>query len=92
MEEFQWLRYGQYIAEGFGRRGNKEFSQFLSISLGSCLEVQSQSYRALDCKYITQAEFQKVYDGTRELYHRIAKFSDYLSSIEFKGVKYKEQN
>ncbi len=30
------------IAEGAGRRSNKEFEHFLSISLGSCFELETQ--------------------------------------------------
>jgi len=40
------------IAEGFGRRSNKEFIQFLVTAHDSASEVQSAIYIALDRKYI----------------------------------------
>ncbi|MEP7375071.1 MAG: four helix bundle protein [Chitinophagaceae bacterium] len=42
------------IAEGFGRGGNLEFIQFLEISHASAYKSQSQLYRILDRKYITE--------------------------------------
>jgi four helix bundle protein len=50
------------IAEGFSRKGNKEFVQFLFISKSSAAEVQSEFYVALDQEYITQNEFDEIYD------------------------------
>ena len=50
------------IAEGFSRRSNKEFVQYLFISKSSAAEVQSEAYVALDQKYITQETFNKVYE------------------------------
>ena len=42
------------IAEGFEREGTKEFIQYLYISKGSSGECRSQTYHALDRKYINE--------------------------------------
>ncbi|MFC1886899.1 four helix bundle protein [Thermodesulfobacteriota bacterium] len=49
-------------AEGFSRRSNKEFVQFLFISKSSATEVQSQAYVALDQKYIDTSTFKEIYE------------------------------
>ena len=48
------------IAEGFERKGNKEFSRFLYISKGSCGEVRSMLQLALDLGYINRADFDRL--------------------------------
>jgi four helix bundle protein len=48
------------IAEGFERGRASEFHQFLSIAKGSCAEVRSQLYVALDADYIPQLRFHKL--------------------------------
>ncbi|MBP6810136.1 MAG: four helix bundle protein [Saprospiraceae bacterium] len=55
------------IAEGYERQTNKQFVYFLFVSKGSCGEVRSQAYRALDFKYITQQEFEDIYARALEI-------------------------
>jgi len=55
------------VAEGFERGGDKEFIQFLSNSKGSCGEVKSHLYVALDQDYITQSSFDQLYGQANEV-------------------------
>jgi len=44
------------VAEGFRRRHNKEYRQFLYVSLGSCAELETQPTVAKELDYIWQDE------------------------------------
>ena len=55
------------IAEGFERRSNKEFKQFLYIAKGSCGEVRSMVSIALELKYVSKDEFKKLNDSSVEI-------------------------
>src|ERR1041385_242260 len=49
-----------YIAEGFERGKPSEFHQFLSVAKGSCAEVRSQLYVALDAHYLDEHDFLRL--------------------------------
>jgi four helix bundle protein len=55
------------IAEGFGRRSNQEFANFLNYAHGSAAEVQSHLYVALDVEYIQANTFTQLYDTCDEI-------------------------
>jgi four helix bundle protein len=77
------------IAEGFERGGDKEFVQFLSNSKGSCGEVRSQLYVALDQGYITSVNFAELYGQATEVSRLISGFMTYLRGSQLRGSKYR---
>ena len=68
------------IAEGFSRKSNKEFIQYLFISKASAAEVQSHLYVALDQHYITQEDFDKIYMQAEAVSKMDSGFIKYLYS------------
>ncbi len=76
------------IAEGFERNGDKEFIQFLTIAKGSCGEVRSQLYVALDQKYIDANEFESAKAKLIETSRLISGMIRYLRQSDLKGSKF----
>ena len=76
------------IAEGFGRGGNKEFLQFLTIARGSSQEVLSQLYRAYDVGYITESELDSVKQKINLTCVMIHNLIESIKKSEMKGSKY----
>jgi four helix bundle protein len=55
------------IAEGFERRGRREFQQFLFTAKGSCAEVRSQLYVAFDIGYSAESDFHRLLAQAEEV-------------------------
>jgi len=67
------------IAEGFKKKSNKELRKYLNISKGSCGEVRSMLYLAIDIGYLKKDDFDILYDQTIELSKIITGFNKSLS-------------
>lgn len=75
------------IAEGFIRRSDREFAQFLFIAMSSAAEVQSHLYIALDQRYIDQTQFDEIYEQANKTARIISGLITYLRTKETKPAK-----
>jgi four helix bundle protein len=66
------------IAEGFERKSNKEFSQFLFVAKASAGEVRSLLYVANDIGYIDGDIFSDLKSSASLLSRQISAFIKYL--------------
>jgi four helix bundle protein len=62
------------IAEGFERKGDKEFKNFLFISKASCGEVGSMLHLALELNYINKDIFDRMFNMSIEISKIISGF------------------
>ena len=74
------------IAEGFDDGSTRELIRFLGYSQRSCSEVQSQLYRALDCRYISQDQFDEIYALASKCRKQIKGFRKYLRNYKIKEL------
>ena len=70
------------IPEGFVRRSNREFIQFLFISVSSAAELQSHMYAALDQHYVTKDIFDGIYQQADKTGKMISGLITYLRKNE----------
>ncbi len=68
--------------EGFVRRSNREFIQFLFISISSAAELQSHMYVAIDQNYVTQEVFDNIYQQADKTAKMISGLITYLRNNE----------
>ena len=69
------------VAEGFGRRSDKEFSSFLNIAHGSVAETQSHAYVAMDLGYLAKADFQQLYVELDEISRMTMGLTKHLRNV-----------
>lgn len=55
------------IAEGFERGDPGDYARFLAIARGSCGEVRCQLYLLLDQKYISQSQFDALFNKVNQV-------------------------
>ena len=72
------------IAEGFVRRSNKEFVQFLFIAMSSSAEVQSHLYIAVDQGYLLKDIFESIYEQANKTARIISGLIKYLRTKQTK--------
>lgn len=80
------------IAEGFERGGNQEFVQFLYIAKGSCGELRSQLYVALDQDYLDRKMADSLLLVSKRLSVMIKHLIDHLKRSGLRGPKYNTAN
>ncbi|HEY2919550.1 MAG TPA: four helix bundle protein [Candidatus Binatia bacterium] len=80
------------IAEGFERGGNQEFVQFLYIAKGSCGELRSQLYVAVDQEYVDQKVADNLLVILKRLSVMIKHLIDHLKRSGMRGPKYGNSN
>jgi len=61
------------IAEGYDRSSKADFARFLNIAKGSGAEVRSQLYLALDLKYLSQDDFEVIYQKVDYVVRQLSK-------------------
>jgi four helix bundle protein len=70
------------VAEGFSRKTDRDFAHFLDMARGSCSEVQSLLYVALDLGQISQQQFDALYESADATAAMISRLSTYLRSTD----------
>jgi four helix bundle protein len=68
------------ISEGFEQKTQKEFINFLFIAKGSCGELRSHFYIALDLGYINQETFENFQNQAITISKSLSGFIKYLSN------------
>ncbi|APG66010.1 four helix bundle protein [Tenacibaculum todarodis] len=66
------------IAEGSSRKSDKDFSRFLTMSLGSCYEIDTQLILATDLNFISENDYSKLFKKLISIIKMLSKFNSTL--------------
>ncbi|PWK28856.1 four helix bundle protein [Arcicella aurantiaca] len=75
------------IAEGFGRQSTGDYLRFLNIAVGSLFELQTQIEIALNLEFIGQADFEIIFEKSREIDRMLSSLIQKLKIRKEGGVK-----
>ncbi len=62
------------IAEGSSRNSNNEFKRFLSFSMGSAYELETQLEISRDLEFISNEEYERLTSQLTSIIKQMAKF------------------
>ena len=80
------------FAEGFERDGNREFSQFVSVSKGSVGEARGQLLYAVDFGYLQIEQFEPINSLGQRASQCLGGLMRHLNTSERRGRKFKFRN
>ncbi|OGS45740.1 MAG: four helix bundle protein [Elusimicrobia bacterium RIFOXYD2_FULL_34_15] len=69
------------IVEGFKRRNNKEFKQFINIASGSLEELRYYFLLSSDLKYIDKTEYQSLFNLSDDVGKMLFSLHKKLNSV-----------
>jgi four helix bundle protein len=71
------------IAEGCGRRGDREFRRFVDVAMGSACELECETILSFDLAFITEAMQEEILDKLVQVKRMLSSLANrLLGSIE----------
>ena len=68
------------IAEGSGKSSTKDFANFIRIAIGSTIETGTSLKIAIDLKFITQEDYNRIDATIEKLYFKLIGLHKYLKN------------
>ena len=68
------------IAEGYGRNSTSDYVRFLHIATGSLYELQTQMEISSRLEYLKRADFDRLYESSREVERMLSSLSRKLNN------------